>query len=114
MFVLHNANKYCLGSGVPLQAPIPMYHIDQQKCFWIPRMVVFELHDGNKYCLGSGVAPQTPVPPHPIGQQRCFWIPGMVVIELHNAKKIVFGFWGGAPSTHITVRHRPAKVFLDT
>ena len=98
--------------GAP--STLPLYHIGQQKCFWIPRMVVFILHNANKYCLGSGVALQAPIPLYPIGQQKCFWIPRMVVFEQHNAKNILFGFWGGAPSTHTTVPHRPAKVFLDT
>ena len=93
MFGLHRGKKYCLGSGVALQAPIPLYHIDQQKCFWIPRMGVFEMHNAKKYCLGSGVAPQTPIPLYPIGQQRCFGIPGMGVFEMRNAKKCGVLVW---------------------
>ena len=66
VFELHNAKKYCLGSGVASQTPIPLYPIGQQRCFWIPGMLVFELHNAKKYSLGSGVASQTPIPLHPI------------------------------------------------
>ena len=72
-----------------LQAPIPLYLIGQQRCVWIPRMVVFELHNAKKYCLGSGVALQAPIPLDPIGQQRCFWVTRMGMFELHDAKKFV-------------------------
>ena len=56
---LHNGKPYCLGSGVAPQTPIPVYPIGQQRCFRIPRMVVFELHNGKTYCSGSGGAPQS-------------------------------------------------------
>ena len=73
--------------GMAPQAPIPLYPMGEEKCFWIPRMVLFEMHHSKKYRLGSGVAPQAPIPLYPMGQQRCFWIPRMVVFEMHNAKK---------------------------
>ena len=81
VFELHNAKKYCWGSGVALQTPIPLYPLGQKRCFWIPGMGVFETNNGQKYCLGSGVAPQTPVPLHTMGQKGCFWIPRMGVFE---------------------------------
>ena len=34
-----------LGSGVALQTPLLPYPIGQQRCFWIPKMGVFELHN---------------------------------------------------------------------
>ena len=51
-----NAKKYCFGSGVALQTPIPLHTIRQKRCFWIPGVGVFELHNAKKCCLGSGVA----------------------------------------------------------
>ena len=114
MFKLHNDKKHCLGSGVAPQTPIPLYPTGQLKYFWVPSMVVFELHKAKKHCLGSGVAPQTPISLYPTGQHRCFSVPRMVVFELHNANTLFFGFWGGAPNTHTTVPHRPAKVIWDT
>ena len=71
VFELHNAKNYCLGSGVALQTPIPLYPIGQQRYFWMPGMVVIELHNARKYCLGSGVAPQTRTPLQAIRQKRC-------------------------------------------
>ena len=49
---------------------------------------------------------------YPIGQQRSFWIPLMMVFEQYH--KLLFGFWASAPTTHTTVPHSPAKVFLDS
>ena len=40
-------------------------------------------------------------------------MPRMGVVERYNAKNKLFGFLGGAPNTHTTVPHRPAKVILD-
>ena len=36
--------KYRLGSGVAPPTRIPLHTMGQQKCFWIPKMVVFEPH----------------------------------------------------------------------
>ena len=68
VFELHNAKKYCLGSGVEPQTPIPLYPIGQQKCFWMPMMVVVELHNAKKYCLGSGMVPRTSIYLYLVGQ----------------------------------------------
>ena len=113
VFDLYNPKKYCLGSLLAHQKPIPLYPIVQQRCFWIPRMVVFELRSAKEYCLVSGVAPQTHLPAYPTGQHRCFWLPRMVVFGLRSAKKYCFVLWGGAPNTQATILHRPGKVFLD-
>ena len=69
------------------------------------------MHNGKKdsFVLRSA---QTPIVRYPIGQQKGFWILMMVLFELHNGK-ILFGIWGGAPNTHTTAPHKPAKVFLD-
>ena len=93
---MHTAKKYCLGSGVAPQTPVPLHAAGQKRCFWIPGMVVFELHNAKKYCLGDGVALQTPIPLYPIGQQRCFWVPRMVVFEMDDTKKNVWVL-GGRP-----------------
>ena len=67
--------------------------------------------------MGCGVAPQTRMPVHTLGLKRYFWIPKMVVFETHLATTLGsgvvlgnFGFWGGAPSTHIFAHHGPEKV----
>ena len=108
---MHSAKKYCLGFGVAPQAPIPLYPMGQQRCFWIPRTVVFEMHNVKKYWLGSGVAPQAPI------QTTVSHGPATVFLDTWNGvvrnaqcEKISFWFWGGAPSTHTTVPHGPAKV----
>ena len=72
------------------------------------------MHDAKTYCVDSGVALQTPIPLHIMGQKRCFLVPRMAVFETHVAKKYLLGFWGGAPTTHPSAHHGPAKVFLDT
>ena len=51
--------------------PVPLYLIDQYRCFCMPRIGGFRLQNAKKYCLGSGVAPQTLIPLYPMGQQRC-------------------------------------------
>ena len=58
----------------------------QRRCFWIPRMGVFEKHDVKQYCLDSGVELQPAIPLHIMGQERCFWVPTMVVFETHVPK----------------------------
>ena len=55
--VFLDTKQWCLGSGVAPQTPIPLYPKVQQRCFWIPRMVLFVIHNAIKPCLGSGVAP---------------------------------------------------------
>ena len=100
--------------GVAPQTRIPLHTLDQKRCFWIPKMVVFEMHYAKKYAMGSGVAPQPCIPLHTMGQMRCFWIPKMVVFEMHPAKKICYGFWGGAANMHTFAHHGPEKVFPDT
>ena len=45
VFEMHNAIKWCLGSGAAPRTPIPLYPTVQQKCFWIPWMVMFEMHN---------------------------------------------------------------------
>ena len=57
---LHNAKKYCLGTRVAPQTPIPLYPIGQQKCFWIPMMMVFELHNAKNIVGFWGGAPNPP------------------------------------------------------
>ena len=114
MFELHHAKKICFGSEVAPQAPIPLYPVGQQECFWIPGIGLLELHNAKKYCLGSGVAPKTPITLCPIRQQRWFRILIMGVFELYNTGTILFRFWGGAPNTHTSVPYRPAKVFSVT
>ena len=106
--------KYCFGSLVVPQTPIPLHTLGQKRCFWMPGMGVFVTGNGRKHYLGSGVVPQTPMPLHPMGQQRCFWIPKMGVFAMDNAKKTVIGFRGGAPNTHTSAPHGLAKAFLDT
>ena len=60
VFELHNAKKYCLGSGVALQTPIPLYPIGQKRCFCVPGMGVFEMDDAEKMLFGFwGGAPNT-------------------------------------------------------
>ena len=54
---MDSAKKFCSGSGVALQTPIPLHTMGQERCFSIPRMGVFEMDNTKKYCLGSGVAP---------------------------------------------------------
>ena len=110
---LKHHHPRCPKTPLTRQPPIPLYPIGQQRCFWIPGMVVFELQNAMKYCLGSWVAPQAARPLYPIDQQRCFQIPVIVVFLLHNAKKF-FGLWDGAPNTHTTTPRRAAKVLLDT
>ena len=119
VFELHNAKKCCLGPKFAPQTPIPLYPTGQQKCVWIPRIVlfemlldthrpaevflmmgVFELHNAKKYCLASGVAPQTPIPLYPTGQQRCSWIPMMVVFEMHDAEQYWLGSGVAPLCTH--------------
>ena len=52
--------KKSLCSGVAPQTPIPLYPTDQQRCFWIPKMGVFELHSAKKTLFGfRGGAPNT-------------------------------------------------------
>ena len=128
IFETHNAKNYCVGSGVALQTPIPLYTTDQKRCFgclgsvylkptmpkntcahqgpekvfWIPRMGVFDMHDAKKNCVGSGVALQTHIPVHTTGQKRCLWIPRVGVFETHNAKKDGVGS-GVALQTRIPV-----------
>ena len=87
---MHNAKEYCLGSGVALQTPIPLYIMGQKRCFWIPGMGVFEMHNAKEYCLGSGVALQTPIPLYTVGRKRCFWIPGMGCLKWTIPKNIVW------------------------
>jgi hypothetical protein len=36
--------KYAMGSGVVPQTRIPLHTLAQKRCFWIPKMVVFETH----------------------------------------------------------------------
>ena len=111
---MDDAKKYCLGSGVAPQTPIPLHIMGRKRCFWIPGMGVFEMDDAKKYCLGSGVAPLKPIPLHTMGQKKCFGIPGMEVFEMDNDNEFCLGFWGGAPNTHTAAHHGPKKVFLDT
>ena len=59
VFGLHNAKNQCLVSGVGTQTPIPLYPIEQQRCFWIPRMGGFELHNAENYRGVGGCAPDT-------------------------------------------------------
>ena len=89
--------KYPVGSGVALQTRIPLHTTGHKRCFWIPRMGLFERHHAKKHCVGSGVALQTPTPLHATGQKSCFWIPRMGVFELHNARKYSSGVLGWRP-----------------
>ena len=90
IFEMHNAIKYCLGSGVAPQTLIPLYPTGQQKCSWIPRMMVFEMHNAIKWCLDSGVAPQTPIPLYPSVQQKCFWVPRIGCLKCTMPKKFAW------------------------
>ena len=58
----------------------------------------------NSFWVLGWAVPQTPIPLYPTGQKRWFCVPRMGMFELHNAKKYIFGFWGGAPNTHTSVR----------
>ena len=78
-------------SRVAPQTRIPLHTLGQKRCFWIPKMVVFETHHATKYALGSGVAPQTRISLHTMGQKKCFCVPKMVVFETHHAKKNCVG-----------------------
>ena len=40
--------KYCGGSGLALQTPIPLHPTGQKTYFWIPRTGVFEMHHAKK------------------------------------------------------------------
>ena len=40
---MDNAKKYCLGSGVAPQTPIPLHIMGQKSSFGIPGMGVFEM-----------------------------------------------------------------------
>ena len=58
--------EYWLGSGVALQTPIPLYLIDQQRCFLIPGTVVFEMDDAKRILVGFwGGAPNLHTSAHP-------------------------------------------------
>ena len=46
---MENAKKYCLGSGVAPQTPIPLYTMGQKRFFWIPGMGVFGMRNTNNY-----------------------------------------------------------------
>ena len=79
--------KYVMGYGVAPQTCIPLHTMGQKRCFWIPKVVVFQTHHAKKYAVGPGVAPQTRIPLHTMGQKRCFWIPKMVVFETHHERE---------------------------
>ena len=44
VFETKHAKKYCVGSGLALETPIPAHTKGQKSCLWIPRMGVFETH----------------------------------------------------------------------
>ena len=46
VFVMDNAQKCCLGSGVAPQTPISLYIMGPKMCLWIPGMEVFGMRDG--------------------------------------------------------------------
>ena len=90
MVELHNAKKYCVGSGLALQPRTPLLTMGQKSCFRVLRTVVFEMHDAKEYCVGSGLALQPPTPLHTRCQKKCFWVPRMAVLETLNAKNVVW------------------------
>ena len=111
---LHNAKKYCLGSGVATQTPIPLYLIGQERWFWIPWMGLFEQQNAKKTLFGfwgGALNTHTTVPHRP--NKGVFGYLGWGCLNCTTAKKF-FVFWGGAPDARTTVSHRPAQVFLDT
>ena len=77
--------KYGVGCGLALRTRIPLRTMGQKRCFWIPKMVVFETHHAKRYAVGPRVALQTRIPVHTLGQKRCFWMPEMVLFEAHHA-----------------------------
>ena len=84
--------KYCVGSGVALQTPIPL-HTMAQKGFFCGHLAWWRLKRTmpKKYCVGSGVALQPPPPLHTLGQKRCLPVPRMVVFEIYDAKRYCVG-----------------------
>ena len=113
VFELHNARKYCVGSGLAPQPPTPLHSTGQAGFFWMPGVGVFEMHDGKKCCWGSVVAHQPPMALQAMGQKKCLWIPRMGAFEIHHAKKMLLGFWGSTPTIETTAHHGPEKVLLD-
>ena len=90
------------GLGLAAQAPTALYPIGQQRCFQIPRTLVFEVPKNIVWFLGWR-------PKHAYlctlkGQQRCFWMPRMLVFDLNNAKKYSLGS-GVTPQTPIPLYH---------
>ena len=54
-----------MGSGVAPQTHIPLHTTGQERCFWIPKMVVFETNHAKKICYGFwGGAPNTHTSAH--------------------------------------------------
>ena len=101
------------GYGVGPQTPIPLYPVGQERCFWTPRMGVFELHNANK-CHGVlGWPPKHPYLCTLQAGKGVFGYLGWGCLNGTMPRNIV-GFCGGAPNTHTSVPYKPAKVFLDT
>ena len=113
VFELHNAKKDSSSSGVALQTLIPLYPLGQQRCFWIPRMGVFELRSAKNNVLVLGWRPKHQYHCTPQASKVVFGYLGWGCLYC-RVPNIFFGFWGGAPNTHTSVPSRPAKVFLDT
>ena len=64
-FEVHNAKKIAVGSGVAPRTRIPVHTVEQKRCFWIPKMVVFETHHTQKKSCGFwGGAPNTQTTAH--------------------------------------------------
>ena len=61
-----------MSSGVAPQTPIPLHTMGQKRCFWIPKLEVFEKHHARKYVMDFGVAPQTRIALHTTGQKKVF------------------------------------------
>ena len=107
LFEMDSDKKYCLGSVVVPQTPIPLHTMGQKSCFWRLGMGCIPKGQCLKVSSGSAGAPQTPIPLHTMGQKSCFWIPGMGVFEMG---KNIGGFSGGAPTTHSSAHYGPEKV----
>ena len=92
VFELHNAKKYCLGSGVGPQNAHSSAHHTPEKVF------LDTWEEG--VCNGQGQQnivwvlewrPKTHTTLQPIRQKVYFWIPGMKVFAMDSAKQYCLG-----------------------
>ena len=86
--------------GVAPKTRIPLHTMNQKKCFWIPKMVVFERHSAKQYVVRSGVALQTHVPVHAVASKGVFGDLKWWCLKRTLPKILVWAL-GSRPKTHI-------------